>query len=318
MKVTEHLERASNPLVSIEIIPPKRGSSITQISNAIESIRGLNPPFIDVTSHAAEIIWEQTKDGKFAKKVKRKRPGTIGLCAAIKYKYDLDPVPHLLCGGFTREETEDALIELNYLGIENILAIRGDKRNPRPVPKDRSENRYALDLVHQIQEMNRGEYLDVLENGAKTDFCVGVACYPEKHFECPNHKMGINILKQKAEAGADYAVTQMFYDTSKYIEFVKQAREAGIDIPIIPGLKIMTSKRHLSRLPSIFYIDIPQELVGRMYAAKTKEEERQVGIEWAYKQAMELLEFGVPCLHFYIMQRTGSFLKLMDRLKKQL
>ncbi len=316
MRVVDHLTSAKNLTVSLEIIPPKRGRDINKIYQAIESVLPYHPPFIDVTSHAAEVIWEEMPDGTYRKKVKRKSPGTFGLCAAIKYKYNLEPVPHILCGGFTREETEDALIELNYLGIENILAIRGDKQNTRPVPQDRSVNNYAIDLVRQVDAMNSGTYLDRdLIDAAHTNFCIGVACYPEKHFEAPNLDLDLQVLKDKEEAGAHYAVSQMFFDSSKFIEFVKKAREFGITMPIIPGMKIMTSKKHLTVLPSIFHIDIPQELADRMLKAKTRQEEIQVGVDWALKQSIELLEAGFPYLHFYIMQNTKPFLSLMEQLK---
>ncbi len=318
MKIIEHLKNCKKPTVSVEIIPPKRGRNIQKLHQAIESILPYNPPFINVTSHAAEVAWEEMNDGSFKRKVKRKSPGTFGLCAAIKYKFNLEPVPHILCGGFTREETEDALIELNYLGIENVLAIRGDKVNHRPIPTDRTTNIYSLELVKQISDMNRGQYIDELIDAAKTDFCIGVACYPEKHFESPNLNFDLDILKSKMEAGAHYAVSQMFYDTQKYIAYVREACKRGINLPIVPGLKIMTSKRQLTKLPSIFHIDIPEELCHRMKAAKTREEEINVGVEWACKQVMELLEFGVPYLHFYVMQNTAPFVKLMEKLKKKI
>lgn len=318
MKVIEHLANARKPLVSVEIIPPKRGGSVQQIYDAIKSIQHYDPPFIDVTSHAAEVIWEEQKDGSFKKKIKRKSPGTFGLCAMIKYKFNIDPVPHLLCGGFSREETEDALIELNYLGIENILALRGDKTPLRLAREDRSENRHASDLVRQITDMNSGKYIDDLMDAVPTEFCVGVAFYPEKHFQSPNLAFDLNILKLKIDSGAHYGVSQMFYDTSKYIEFVKSAREEGITVPLIPGLKILTSKTQLTLLPEIFRLDIPQELTERMLAAKGREAEVAVGVDWAYQQCIDLLDSGVPCLHFYIMQNTKPFLLLMDKLKKKL
>lgn len=318
MKVIEHLSRATRPLVSVEIIPPKRGGSLQQIYDAIHSIRHFEPPFIDVTSHAAEVSWDKQKDGSFKKTVKRKSPGTFGLCAMIKYKFGIDPVPHLLCGGFTKEETEDALIELNYLGIENILAIRGDKHSEHKIADGRSENRYAMDLVAQINDMNKGIYLDEMIDAEPTSFCTGVAFYPEKHFQSPNPNFDMNILKKKVELGADYGVSQMFYDTSKYIEYHKKVREAGINIPLIPGLKILTTKKQLTILPEIFRLDIPEELTERMLAAKTRDKEIQVGVEWAYKQSLELLEYGTMNLHFYIMQNTKPFVMLMDKLKKHL
>jgi methylenetetrahydrofolate reductase (NADPH) len=293
-----------------------RGRNIRKLYEAVESVLPYHPPFIDVTSHAAEVIWEEMPDGTYKKKVKRKSPGTFGLCAAIKYKYNLEPVPHMLCGGFTREETEDALIELNYLGIENILAIRGDKQNTRPIPQDRSVNNYAIDLVRQVNDMNEGSYLDQsLVDAAKTNFCIGVSCYPEKHFEAPNLEFELEILKRKEEAGAHYAVSQMFFDSQAFIEFVKKAREYGITMPIIPGMKIMTTPKHLSILPSIFHIDIPRELTERMLAAKERKDQIQVGIDWAMKQSIELIEAGFPFLHFYVMQNTKPFLKLMEQMK---
>ncbi|MCB0850884.1 MAG: methylenetetrahydrofolate reductase [Bacteroidetes bacterium] len=318
MRVIDHLNSTKNPTVSLEIIPPRRGRNIQKLHAAIESVMPFHPPFIDVTSHAAEVIYEESKDGSFKKKVKRKSPGTFGLCAAIKYKFNLEPVPHLLCGGFTREETEDALIVLNYLGIENVLAIRGDKQKPRPIPQDRTINANAVDLVKQISDMNKGIYIDELIDAAKSNFCIGVACYPEKHFQSPNLKFDLQILKKKEEAGANYAVSQMFYDTSRFLDFIKIAKDFGINMPLVPGMKIITSKTQLSRLPSVFHIDIPEELTERMFAAKDRAEEIQVGVDWAYKQALELLDAGIPYLHFYIRQNTTPFLNMMEKLKKKM
>jgi len=318
MRVIEHLHNITSPSVSVEIIPPTRGRNIENIHAAIDSIKHLNPPFIDVTSHAAEVVWEEMPDGTFRRKIKRKSPGTFGLCAMIKYKYNIEPVPHLLCGGFTREETEDALIELNYLGIENVLALRGDKSRNKPVREDRTENRHALDLVSQITNMNEARYLDDLIDAAKTNFCIGVAFYPEKHFEAPNLNMDMRFLKQKQDAGAHYAVSQMFFDTPRYLAFVEKAKGNGISMPLVPGMKIITGKDQLSRLASIFHIDFPDELIDRMMAAKTRAEEIEVGVEWAYRQSLDLLEAGHLNLHFYIMQNTNPFLNLMDRLKKHL
>ncbi|MEM6632303.1 MAG: methylenetetrahydrofolate reductase [Bacteroidota bacterium] len=318
MHVVELLKSVKKPTVSVEIIPPRRGKNMNKLHQAIESIIPFKPPFIDVTSHAAEVDWEQMPDGTFRRKVKRKSPGTFGLCAAIKYKYNLEPVPHLLCGGFTREETEDALIELNYLGIENILAIRGDKQNYRSIPKDRTTNNHAIDLVKQIACMNKGHYIDELIDAAKTNFCIGVAYYPEKHFQAPNIDFDICRLKEKQDAGAHYGVSQMFFDNSKYFSFLEAAKKKGVTLPLIPGMKIITSKKHLSRLPEIFYLDIPVELTQRMMAAKTREEEIKVGVDWAYKQCLELMDKGILYLHFYIMQNTRPFLMLMDKLRKHM
>lgn len=316
MKVVEHLERADEPLISVEIIPPKRGANIADFHGAVESIKPFEIPFINVTSHAADIEWQEQPDGSYRRRVKRKSPGTFGLCAMIKYKYNIDPVPHLLCRGYSREETEDALIELNYLGIENVLVIRGDGAT-RPVRADRTANGYAADLVEQVQNLNHGRYQDDLMDPAPTDFCVGVACYPEKHFESPNRTYDLEILKRKQELGAGYAVAQMFYDNQAYFRFVERARAAGITIPILPGLKILTAKRQLTSIPAAFHVDIPEALTDEMLAAKTRKQTREVGIAWAERQARELLDAGVPCIHFYIMQRTGSFVELLERLGRR-
>jgi methylenetetrahydrofolate reductase (NADPH) len=319
MKVTEHLANSGKPCISVEIIPPRRGSNVQQIHNAIETILPFNPPFIDVTSHAAEVMWEEMPDGSFKKRVKRKSPGTFGLCAAIKYKYNIDPVPHILCAGFSKEETEDALIELNYLGVENLLCIKGDNVYQRPVAEGKTANTFALDLVQQVNGMNQGKYLDEnLIDAAKTEFCIGVSCYPEKHFEAPNLKFDIQNLKNKVDSGAHYAVSQMFFDNTKYFEYVEQAKEAGIQVPIIPGLKILTSKKQLTTIPKVFYINFPEELVDRVMACKDDKEVRTVGVEWAYQQSLDLLEKGAPSLHFYIMHNTGPFLALMEKLSKKL
>jgi methylenetetrahydrofolate reductase (NADPH) len=318
MKVIDTLHSSKNPQVSVEIIPPKRGGNIKAFHEAIESIQPFHPPFINVTSHAADVQWEEQPDGTFRRRVRRKSPGTFGLCAAIKYKYNIEPVPHILCAGFTREETEDALIELNYLGIENILAIRGDGKPKRDIGPGRSCNEFALDLVHQVVNMNRGIYQEQLIDAAKTNFCVGVAAYPEKHFESPNLNFDLDILKRKQDAGAQYAVTQMFYDNQKYFDFCERARKAGITIPIIPGLKIMTSASQLTMIPRFFHIDIPYELTQSILDAPKGADIAQIGIEWAYRQCLDLLEHGAPILHFYIMQKTRPFVRLMEMLKKHL
>lgn len=317
MKVTEHLDRAKNPLISVEIIPPKRGADIQKIYQAVESIKPFNPPFIDVTSHAAEALLEEMPDGSFKRRVKRKSPGTFGLCAAIKYKFNIDPVPHILCAGFTREETEDALIELNYLGIENLLAIRGDGKI-KEATKDRTVNRFASDLVDQISHMNAGKYLDDLIDSSPTDFCIGVSYYPEKHFEAPNLSFDLDKLAQKQKLGAHYGVSQMFFDNKVYFDFKQKAEQAGVTMPLIPGLKILTAPNQLHSIPSVFHIDIPTELTERIAAAKSREACIEEGVEWAYKQTIGLLEAGAPCVHFYIMQNTSPFIKLMDKLKKHL
>lgn len=318
MKVIEHLERAKSPLISYEIVPLPRGGDIRLLFEIIDGLIAFNPPFIDVTSHAAEIYYEETKDG-IRKKTKRKKPGTIGISVAIKNKYNIDTVPHILCLGFTREETEDALIELNYLGIENVLAVRGDdKGNSKPVPKDKTVNCYAHDLVGQIVDMNNGKYLDEdLLDATPTDFCIGVGGYPEKHFESPNLKSDLAYLKKKVDAGADYIVTQMFFDNKYYYKFVDDCRKAGINVPIIPGLKVLSSKKHLNNIPKNFFVEIPDELAEEIDKAKT-EHISDIGIEWSIKQCEDLLNNGVPAIHFYIMQYIKPIQKVLDRIKPHL
>lgn len=313
MKVTEHYAQSTEPLVSFEIIPPKRGASVTQVFDALDQVIKFNPPFIDITSHAAEAYLEELSDGTVKRHIKRKRPGTIGLCAAIKHRYKVEPVPHIICNGFSKEETEDALIELNYLGIENVLALRGDDHAAnKPYNKSRGINNYAIDLVKQIEEMNHGVYQEKLIDAAPTDFCIGVAGYPEKHNEAPNLDWDIQRLKEKVDAGADYIVTQMFFDNSKYFDFVERCRAAGIDKPIIPGLKVLTTYNHITALPKIFFLNIPSELAD----AVTKEPHRakEIGIEWSVKQCEELLQAGVPGLHFYIMANPSPAVNVIEQL----
>lgn len=315
MKIIELLEKANDTQISYEIIPPRRGSSAHQIMNIVSELVEYEPPFIDVTSHSAQVYYEEMQDGKWRRHVKRKRPGTLGLCAAIKHRYNIEPVPHLLCSGFTKEETEDALIELNYLGIQNILALRGDgndnSKHPSP---DRTVNEYAVDLVEQVNNMNKGHFLEDIIDGIPTDFCVGVAGYPEKHFEAPNLSWDILNLKRKVDAGADYVVCQMFFDNNKYFNFVKKCRDIGITVPIIPGLKVVTSKRQLQTLPSRFFLEIPESLAAEIEAAKP-EHVVDIGVEWALQQAEGLLNANIPCVHFYIIQKTDVVKRVVSRLK---
>ncbi len=315
MKVIEHLEKAKNPLISFELIPPKRGGDIKGLLSVLDDITKYDPPFIDITSHAAEVIYEETSTG-IQKKVKRKRPGTLGICALIQNKYNIDAVPHVLTKGFTREETEDFLIELDYLQIQNVLAIRGDDSGyEKPIPEGKSKNRFASELVTQIINMNKGKYLeDSLLDARPTDFCVGVSGYPEKHFEAPNLKTDVKFVKEKVDAGADYVVTQMFYDNKYYFKFVELCKQIGIKAPIIPGLKILTSRAHLTSVPKNFYINIPDVLADEVMAAKP-EHVLDIGVEWAAKQVEELLNKNVPSVHFYIMQNSKPIIKLMERLK---
>lgn len=314
MKVTEHYAKASGPLVSYEIIPPRRGGSVESILGIVEALAPHRPPFIDVTSHSAEAQFEELPDGSVRRIVKRKRPGTLGLCAAIQHRFGIDAVPHVLCHGFTREETEDALIELHYLGIHNVLAVRGDDKGlAAPTRPDRSVNEYASDLVAQIADMNRGSYLADLLGAAPTDFCVGVGGYPEKHVDAPNKTWDVLSLKRKVDAGAEYVVSQMVFDNRHFLDYVERCREAGITVPIVPGLKILTSKAHLQTLPRAFHVEIPEALAAEVEAARP-EHVADIGIEWARAQAEELMNAGVPGIHFYIMSTAEHVLKVVTPL----
>lgn len=315
MKVTEHLTKANKPLISFELIPPQRGGDIKALLSIIDDVAQFNPPFIDITSHSAEVVYDETPNG-IQRRIKRKRPGTLGICALIQNKYNIDAVPHILCNGFTREETEDFLIELHYLGIDNVLAIRGDDHGyKKPVNFGRSVNQNAIDLVKQISAVNKGRYLEEnLLDAKPMDFCIGVAGYPEKHFESPNIKTDIRFTKEKILAGADYIVTQMFYDNCKYFNYVDVCRQEGMNVPIIPGLKIVTSKQQLSNIPRNFYVDLPEELSEEILAAKD-EHVMEIGVNWACKQVEELLNKNVPAVHFYIMLNAKPILMLMKKLK---
>lgn len=317
MKVVEHIKEAKEKtLFSLEIIPPKKGDSIDSLFAHIDPLMEFKPPFIDVTYHREEFVYKNRGNGLLEKKTTRKRPGTVGICAAIKNRYDVDPVPHIICGGFTKEETENALIDLNFLGIDNVLALRGDaistEKSFKPEPEG---NAYAIDLVNQLSGMNQGQYLDdELQNAVPTNFCIGVAGYPEKHFEAPNLKSDLSFLKQKIDAGAEYIVTQLFFDNQKYFEFVEKCRKAGINVPIIPGLKPITIRNHMNVLPSIFHIDIPDELHDAVEKCKDNAAVKEVGVEWGVKQAKELMDAGVPVLHFYSMGKSDSVYRIAKEL----
>lgn len=315
MRVTEHLAKANETLISFEIIPPKRGGNIKQLLSTLEDITKYNPPYIDITSHAAEVIYEETATGEFQMKIKRKRPGTLGICALIQNKYSIDAVPHVICQGFTKEETEDFLIELHYLGIDNLLAVRGDDSGyKKPAKFGRTVNPHAIDLVKQLNDMNKGKYIeDTLLEAEPTNFCVGIGGYPEKHFESPNMDIDIQYAKEKVEAGAEYIVTQMFFDNNKYYEYVEKCRAHGIDVPIIPGLKILTSKNQVTSIPRNFYIDIPEEFANEVSNAKP-EHVLDIGINWSSKQVEDLINNKVPAIHFYIMQNANPINKLMKKL----
>ncbi len=315
MKVTDYFENANEQtLVSFEVLPPLKGGSMQAIIDTLDPLMEFKPPFIDVTYHREDFVYKKMPSGYYEKIAIRKRPGTVGICAAIMHRYGVDAVPHLICGGFSKEETENALIDLNFLNVSNVLALRGDARSfdGKFVPEP-DGHEYALDLVKQLADINEGKYLDSnIENGTKTDFCIGIAGYPEKHFEAPNLAADLEFTKKKVEAGASYIVTQMFFDNKHYFKYVEECRKAGINIPIVPGLKPLTKKHQLSSIPRNFYIDLPDDLAVEMLKAKTAEARTQVGIEWSIMQSKELKENGAPCLHFYTMGDAEVIRKIAE------
>jgi len=316
-KITEHIEAANGKtLFSLEILPPLKGESIQNIFNAIEPLIEFKPPFIDVTYHRAEYVEIQRENGLIQKKITRKRPGTVGICAAIMNRFQVDAVPHIICGGFSREETEDALIDLQFLGIENVLALRGDAmKGEATFTPDKDGNKTSLELVEQIVEMNKGNFLHELAHSATpTDFCIGVSGYPEKHFDAPNLSEDIEWLKQKLEKGASYIVTQMFFDNKAYFNFVDKVRAAGITAPIIPGLKPIANKKQLSGLSRLFHIDIPEELTEAIKNATSDQHIKEIGVEWCINQSKELMAAGVPVLHYYSMSKSDSIRKIAEAL----
>ena len=315
MRVTDYIEQAKDEtLISFEILPPLKGGSMEDIFKMLDPLMEFKPPFIDVTYHREEYIYQHKPDGYYEKTAIRKRPGTVGICAAIMHHYGVDAVPHLICGGFTKEETENALIDLNFLKVDNVLAIRGDamqfetKFNPKP-----DGHNYAVDLVQQVSEMNAGIYLDPnIENGTRTNFCIGVAGYPEKHFEAANMESDLHFTKMKIEAGAEYIVTQMFFDNEKYFAYVDLCRAHGINVPIIPGLKPLTKRYQLQSIPRRFYVDIPDDLVRAVNDATDSKGVREAGIEWCIAQSRELKERGAPCLHYYTMGDASTTKRIVS------
>jgi len=308
MKVTDHIENAKGKtLFSFEIIPPVKGRNIKELYGNIDPLMEFKPPFIDVTTSREEYVYLD-RSGLLDKKLTRMRPGTLGICASIKHKYDVDTVPHVLCGGFTREETEYLLIDCHYLGIDNVMALRGDAmREQKYFEATKGGHSFAIDLVSQIQNLNCGKYLhEVIETDDCAEFCIGVAGYPEKHLEAPSLQSDLKRLKEKVEAGADYVVTQMFFDNQKYFEFVEAAKEMGIDVPIIPGIKPLAVKRHLQLLPQVFRIDLPQDLIDAVDSCENNKAVRQVGVEWTIQQSKELKKAGVPVLHYYSMGKSDN------------
>ena len=301
MHVTEHLAKAKDTLVSFEILPPLKGKTITSIYDHLDPLMEFKPSWINVTYHRSETMFKKKADGTFEKVDVRKRPGTVGICAAIMNHYNIDAVPHIICGGFTKRETEDALIDLQFLGIDNALILRGDAaKNESSFEPEPGGNKYAIDLLKQVGQLNQGIYLDEdILNGGKTDFCMGVAGYPEKHFESPNFEIDLLKTKEKVDAGADYIMTQMFFNNQKFLDYVKACRDMGITVPIIPGLKPITNKKQLTILPRIFHVDIPTDLSNAINKCKTDAECEQVGTEWLIQQSKELKAAGVPVLHYY-------------------
>ena len=301
MNVIEHIQQAEGTLVSFEILPPLKGKTISSIYDHLDPLMEFKPAFINVTYHRSETMFKKKTDGTFEKVEVRKRPGTVGICAAIMNHYQIDAVPHLICGGFGKRETEDALIDLHFLGVDNVLVLRGDAaKNEASFEPEANGHRYAIDLIKQVVNLNNGLYLEEdIKNGSKTNFCIGVAGYPEKHFEAPNLETDLRFLKAKVDAGAQYITTQMFFDNKKYFEFVKSCRDHGIQVPIIPGLKPITNKKQLSMLPKVFHVDLPTDLTNDIMKCKTDEDVEQVGTEWLIQQSRELKKAGVPVLHYY-------------------
>jgi methylenetetrahydrofolate reductase (NADPH) len=317
MKVTDHLKNANGKtLFTIEVLPPLKGENIRSLFDHMDPLMEFKPPFVDVTYHREEFVYKKRENGLLEKKSTRKRPGTVALCAAIQNHYKVDTVPHIICGGFTRDETENALIDLHFLGIESLLVLQGDgiKNEGRFVP-DPDGHKYASELLQQVANLNGGKYLDEdLLNSTPTSFCIGVAGYPEKHFAAPNPKTDLKYLKHKVDLGAEYIVTQMFFDNKKYFDFVDRCREAGITVPIIPGIKPITTKSQSSVLPTIFYIDIPEELEDEIEKCKDNAAVKELGIEWAVKQSKELMKKGVPTLHFYSMGKSDPIYRIAKEL----
>ena len=313
MKVTEHIKNATKTLFSFEILPPLKGTSIQSIYDSLDPLMEFNPPFIDVTYHREEYVYKKRENGLLERHSVRKRPGTVGICAAIMNKYNVDTVPHIICGGFNKEETENALIDLDFLGVDNILALRGDPiKDETYFTPEEGGHQYASQLLQQVDSMNKGIYLDEeLKNSASTDFCIGVAGYPEKHFEAPNMSSDIHFLKKKVDAGADYIVTQMFFDNQQYFDFVNLCRKNDISIPIIPGLKPISTQKQLTLLPQRFNLSVPNSLVDAVIKCKNNKEVRKVGIEWSIQQTKELIDFGAPCIHFYTMGKSDNVQKIV-------
>ena len=316
MKVIDHIKQAKDTLISFEVLPPLKGKGIGALYKHLDPLMEFKPSFINVTYHRSEHVFKKRADGSFEKVVIRKRPGTEAICASIMNKYNVDTVPHLICGGFSKEETEDALLTLSYLGIDNVLVLRGDAaKNEMSFEPEAGGHKYAIDLLKQVVDLNNGIYLEEeLKGNNGTKFCAGVAGYPEKHYEAPNMQSDLANLKKKIDVGADYIVTQMFFDNKKYFDYVKQCRAIGINVPIIPGLKPITSKKQLSNLPRTFYVDIPTELSNEILKCKDDNCVEQVGTEWLLAQSKELKAAGVPVLHYYTLGKPQVVCNVVNKL----
>jgi methylenetetrahydrofolate reductase (NADPH) len=316
MKVIDHIQQAKGTLISFEVLPPLKGKGIGALYKHLDPLMEFKPAFINVTYHRSEHVFKKRGDGNFEKVVVRKRPGTEAICASIMNKYNVDTVPHLICGGFTRQDTEDALLTLSYLGIDNVLVLRGDAaKNETAFEPEPNGNKYAIDLLKQVSNLNNGIYLEEELKGTNgTKFCIGVAGYPEKHFEAPNMDSDLTYLKAKVDAGADYIVTQMFFDNKKFFSFVDRCRAAGITVPVIPGLKPLTSKKQLTIIPRTFYVDLPSDLLNAILQCKTDEECEKVGEEWLLAQSKELKAAGVPVLHYYTLGKPQVVANVVGKL----
>lgn len=317
MKVIEHLQQAKSTLFSFEILPPVKGKGIQSLYDHLDPLMEFKPSFINVTYHRSEHVFKKRADGSFEKVVVRKRPGTEAICAAIMNKYMVDTVPHLICGGFGINETEDALINLHYLGIDNVLVLRGDAaKNETSFEPEPGGHRYAIDLLKQVTNLNNGVYLEEdLKNSSRTKFCIGVAGYPEKHFEAPNMDTDLKFLKEKVDAGADYIVTQMFFENKKYYSFVEACRNIGITVPIIPGLKPVYTKKQLTVLPKTFHIDLPSDLSNEMIKCKTDQDVEKLGEQWLLEQSKDLMKSGVPVLHYYTLGKPHIVANVVKQLR---
>lgn len=315
MKVTEHIKKANGKtLFSLEILPPLKGQHIQSIFQNIDPLMAFDPKFIDVTYHREEYVYKDSGNGLLKKQIVKKRPGTVGICAAIQNKYGVDAIPHILCGGFTKEDTENFLIDLDFLGIDNVLALRGDAVKSEIYFKpEENGHAYANELISQIQDLNNGKYLDdALKNSCSTNFCIGAAAYPEKHMEAPSMENDLYFLKKKIENGAEYVVTQMVFDNRKFFDFVGSCRKAGITVPIIPGLKPISTKKQLNMIPHRFHVDLPDDLVREVAKCKDNQQVCQVGIEWCIDQSKELKKAGIPVLHYYSMGKSDTIGKIAE------